>query len=108
MRRSSPVCDAPSRAAALTLVVCGVWACDSQQSTDDVARSDADTAEVADDAEVDASDVGPDVEVTPHPALEGTEPATFRVRPGVEIVTVFDATPGTPVTLYDREGRRLL
>ncbi len=50
-----------------------------------------------------------EVEVTPtHPALISTVPGTFTVRPGVEIATVFGATPGTPVTLYDAHGVRLL
>ncbi len=43
-----------------------------------------------------------------HPALIDTEPATFSVRPGVEIVTVLGATPSVPLTLYDRSGQRLI
>jgi len=59
--------------------------------------------------DVDSADTTPDVEVgPPHPALIGTDPATFTVRPGVEIATAFDVTPNTPVTLYDATGTRLL
>jgi hypothetical protein len=52
------------------------------------------------DATDDASDA--------HPALEGTEAATFEVRPGVEVVTVFGATPSVPLTLYDAGGAKRL
>lgn len=45
--------------------------------------------------------VGPDL-------LEGTVPGEFVVRPGVEIATVLGAGPGEPLTLYDREGMRLV
>ncbi len=85
--------------------------------TSEAAKADtsSDSVAPADGNETDTveSDSGPSEEVDtsvepPHPALEGTEPATFTVRPGVEIVTVFDATPGNPVTLYDRDGTRLL
>ena len=62
---------------------------------------EADTSDTADSAT--DTDVGP-----PHPALVGTEPGTFSVRPGVEIATAFEAAPGTPLTLYDRDGNRLL
>ncbi|MEM7155308.1 MAG: CocE/NonD family hydrolase [Myxococcota bacterium] len=39
---------------------------------------------------------------------ENTTPATFEVRPGVEIATVVGAEPGVPLTLYGPEGDALL
>jgi predicted acyl esterase len=39
--------------------------------------------------------------------VEGTETADWNVRAGVELVSVFDAEPGQPLSLYDREGERL-
>lgn len=106
-----------SNAAPLALYIGAVFGlvgfgCDGESAPGDAASTDTfdvDSSDLGDAADVDdASDIGPDADLPPHPALEGTEPATFTVRPGVEIVTVFDATAGTPVTLYDREGKRLL
>jgi len=42
------------------------------------------------------------------PAGEPERPADFTVRPGVEVVTVLDARPGAPLTLYDADGTALL
>lgn len=69
-------------------------------------------ADAPDDlAPADVADTDPTVDTTPpprHPALIGTELGAFTVRPGVEIATVFDAAPNTPMTLYDAEGNPLL
>ncbi len=68
-----------------------------------------DTSDTTDPVDTDPADTGPEIDTgPPHPALIGTEPATFSARPGVEIVTALGVTPGTPVTLYDAAGARLL
>lgn len=40
--------------------------------------------------------------------LEPDASPSFRVRPGVEIVTVTEADPKVPLTLYDSNGKKLL
>ncbi len=84
------------------------WAgCDAEPAATPDAKAEADAAgdvegDAADDSEGDApDDAGPDL-------LEGTVPAPFTVRPGVETVTVVGARPGAPLTLYDATGRALL
>lgn len=39
---------------------------------------------------------------------ENTEPATFEVRAGVEIVSVVDAEPGAELTIFDPEGTEMV
>lgn len=99
---------------ALVAAALSTAACDNDEGSSDTAsdteRDASETVDTSDPSDVpDTNDTSDTAEVsTPHPALEGTEPATFVARPGVEIVTVFSATPGTPITLYDRDGKRLL
>ncbi len=46
-----------------------------------------------------------DTSVTaPNPALAGTAPGIFEVRPGVEIATVTNGVPGRAYTLHDASG----
>jgi len=83
---------------------------DAQVETDSTAPDgdaiEEGTPDVAPDT---TADIAPDIDVgPPHPALIGTEPATFTVRPGVEIATAFDVAPNAPITLYDAAGTRLL
>ncbi|MFO0746888.1 MAG: CocE/NonD family hydrolase [Myxococcota bacterium] len=103
----------------LTFVMALLAACDSDPNG---ATQDTASADSSADSSTDASgDVGADstsgdalgdaVDTADAPeldALVGTEPATFTVRPGVEIATVFGATAGTPLTIYDASGKRLL
>jgi hypothetical protein len=39
--------------------------------------------------------------------VEGTTTADWDIRAGVELVTVYGAEPGEPLSLYDRDGERL-
>jgi uncharacterized protein len=39
--------------------------------------------------------------------VESSEPADWDIRAGVELVTVYGADPGQPLTLYDAEAERL-
>lgn len=109
------------RVALLTFVFSALAACDSDSNdagqdadaigpSDTTADSTGDTGlDDATDATLeDTADAASDADAKPLDALIGTEPATFTVRPGVEIATVFDATPGTPLTLYDQTGKRLI
>jgi predicted acyl esterase len=100
--------------AAAPLFVFVVGACDGQglSSLPDAAFGDSNGADVAvadasADAAADAA-AGDDVVPNVHPALVGTRSADFTVRPGVEIATVFGATPGRAYTLYDATGARRL
>ncbi len=71
---------------------------DSSPSTDNAAPTGDDThAQPEEDASAE-----------PHPALVGTTPAPWSIRPGVELVTAMGVEPGTRVTLYDAEGTRLV
>ena len=76
---------------------------DTGPAKDAAATGDTTPTDTADVTTVDEPDAQPT-----HPALVGTEPATFTVRPGVEIVTVLDAAAGQHITLYDATGKRLL
>ncbi|MBT9558572.1 MAG: CocE/NonD family hydrolase [Myxococcales bacterium] len=79
---------------------------DDAASSDSAAEDILDTTGGDDDAAPDAAeDAALPIE---HPALVGTVPATFTVRPGVEIATAFDVTPGAPITLYDAQGERIV
>ncbi len=40
--------------------------------------------------------------------LDGGPKASFDIRPGVEIVTVTNAEPATPLTLYDADGEQMV
>ncbi len=66
------------------------------------------------DAAIDSAlelDLGADVEeVDAETPLDAELPrlASFRFRAGVEIVTVTEAEPGVPLTLYDAEGEALV
>ena len=103
--------------AALIFSFAAASGCDSDNPSD-TTNDVVETTEVAPDVTetspdgdetTDTIDTEADVEVgPPHPALEGTVPGTFTVRPGVEITTAFDVTPNTPITLYDATGKKLL
>jgi len=88
-------------------------ACDSSSGgTQDDAMDVVDSGG-GDDALVDAADDAADTTEAdtwrpPNPALEGTEPASFVVRPGVETITVTDAPPGEHLTLYGADGTRIV
>ncbi|MCC6620833.1 MAG: CocE/NonD family hydrolase [Deltaproteobacteria bacterium] len=98
-------CDSDSDGAgdAATQTTTAPDASDTTSVGDDTTGPDAPDTPDPDVAADVAPDVGP-----PHPALVGTEPATFTVRPGVEIATVLGAAPGTHLTLYDAAGARLI
>lgn len=110
LRELSPV--------AVALSLFAFAACDSDPgaTSDTDAVDTSDTADTVDDTSPDVADVPDAADVSdvdtdpgpPHPALVGTEPATFTVRPGVEIITVLGATADAPITLYDQDGERLL
>lgn len=74
-------------------------ACDSDEGAVQDTGDTSDTSDTADTA---------DTNVTPHPALDGTTMGGFVVRPGVETVTVVNATIGSELTLYDAAGERLV
>jgi len=79
--------------------------------TDDDANDDVANLDAEPDTALDAEpDVEPDVEDPDrdNPLLMGTVRGSFTVRPGVELATVFNAAPGTPLTLYAADGTRLL
>ena len=79
-------------------------ACDTDATTSPTPDADATDATAATDAAdaTEAADTTPAV----HPALVGTAPAAFTVRPGVETLTVLGAPPGAALTLYDASGAR--
>jgi predicted acyl esterase len=113
-----------------TLLVLAISAPSCSEETASVPGADASRTDVDEDGPGDAAspdsneedvsdtsgggeDVAPDAAedvATPleHPALVGTVPASFTVRPGVEIVTAFGCTPGSPITLYDAQGERIV
>ncbi|TNF29150.1 MAG: CocE/NonD family hydrolase [Deltaproteobacteria bacterium] len=98
------------RPALVSWLIATVWiftACDSSSGGgDDTVDAAIDViADVVEDAALDTAQGDTRV---PNPALEGTVPATFIVRPGVETVTVFDAPAGALLTLYDGAGDRVV
>lgn len=103
-----------SSALLLALGLCALPACDGPVVGGDPvdvvdAGGDA-TPPDATPSDATPSDTGP-VDTTPpppHPALEGTTPASFVVSPGVETVTVTGAEPDDQLTLYDADGARLV